>query len=60
MTQFWQSVLQDNCGNPVVAEPLRDGIALTICDVANVATAGTKHDGGTVGLVGRRKEYLEF
>ena len=60
MSQFRQSILQDNCGNAVLVEPLRDGIALAISDVADVSTARTKDDGSAIGLVGRRKEYLKF
>ena len=60
MAQLWKSILQDHRGNAVLVEPLRDGIALAISDVPNVATTGTKHDGDTVGLVGRRQEHFEF
>ena len=42
MSQLWQSILQDNCRNAVLVEPLRDRIALTISNVPDVAAAGTK------------------
>ena len=60
MTQLRQSILQDDGGDAVFIQPLRDGITLSVGDVTDVTAAGTNYDGGTICLAGRREEYLKL
>ena len=60
VAQLRQAILQDDAGDTVLVQPLRDGIALAVGDMADVATPRTEHDGRTVRYGCGREEDLEF